>query len=298
LLYEASTCASIPIIRNLEEYYDNDLLNGVEGIFNGSTNYILTKIFAENLTFEQALLEAQEKGFAETDPSLDIKAYDPKYKLCIILAHAFGLFVNPKEVFNYGIQNLNNFDIRYANEKGLKIKLVAFCKKIGEGIVAGVLPQFVDAENKLFNVENEYNGVLVESAFAENQFFVGKGAGSSPTGSAVLSDISALNYNYRYEYKKLNQNHDLKLKSSFSFKVYVRYDIEKPVEKWIFQNIYETYQSDSHGYIIGRVNFNDLIVSGIINRKDVNIISFGELKNELHQLVITDEETEYAWWKN
>ena len=109
LLYEGSCCASIPIIRNLEEYYDNDLLSAVEGIFNGSTNYILTKIFSENKSFSDALNEAQELGYAESDPSLDVEGYDAKYKLCIILTHAFGLFVEPESIFNYGIQNISDF---------------------------------------------------------------------------------------------------------------------------------------------------------------------------------------------
>jgi homoserine dehydrogenase len=108
LLYEASSCASIPIIRNLEEYYDNDLLSAVEGIFNGSTNYILTKIFEERMSFGAALAEAQSLGYAESDPTLDIEGFDAKYKLCIILTHAFGLFVKPDDVFNYGIQNISN----------------------------------------------------------------------------------------------------------------------------------------------------------------------------------------------
>jgi len=100
LLYEGAVCGSIPIIRNLEEYYDNELLHGISGIFNGSSNYILSKIFNDNLPYEVALQQAQDLGFAETDPILDVGGYDPKFKLAIATAHAYGLFINPDKILN------------------------------------------------------------------------------------------------------------------------------------------------------------------------------------------------------
>ncbi|POY36034.1 homoserine dehydrogenase [Solitalea longa] len=283
LLYEASACASIPIIRNLEEYYDNDLLGAVEGIFNGSTNYILTKIFKDNIDFATALKQAQDIGFAETDPTLDVEAYDPKYKLCIILAHTFGLFVKPEEVFNYGIQNLSTFDIQYANEKGYKIKLVAFCRKVDNKIVAGVLPRFIKPENKLYNIENEYNGILVESAFTESQFFAGKGAGSNPTGSAVLSDISALTYNYKYEYKKHNRGAKVELTDNFSVDLYVRYSTANPIDTKLFSKIKESYANTDSAYVVGTINFSDLRKSDLLKRKDINLIVAADSKFEAIQ---------------
>ena len=111
LLYEGAVCGSIPIIRNLEEYYDNELLHSISGIFNGSSNYILTKVFSENLDYATALKQAQELGFAETDPILDVGGYDPKYKLVIATSHAYGVFVEPTNVLNIGIQNLSEKDL-------------------------------------------------------------------------------------------------------------------------------------------------------------------------------------------
>ncbi|UKJ06160.1 homoserine dehydrogenase [Solitalea lacus] len=292
LLYEASACASIPIIRNLEEYYDNDLLGAVEGIFNGSTNYILTKIFKDNIDFSTALKQAQEIGFAETDPTLDVEAYDPKYKLCIILAHTFGLFVKPEEVFNYGIQNLSTFDIQYANEKGYKIKLVAFCRKVENKIVAGVLPRFIKPDNKLFNIENEYNGILVESAFTESQFFAGKGAGSNPTGSAVLSDISALTYNYKYEYKKHNRSAKVELTNDFTIDLYVRYSTANPIDISLFSNIKESYSNHESAYIVGTINFAELRRSDLLKRKDINLIVASDAKFEVIQNSIQSKSQE------
>ena len=271
-LYEGSCCASIPIIRNLEEYYDNDLLKGVEGIFNGTSNYILSKIFDENWSFDKALQYAQELGFAETDPSSDIEGFDSKFKLCIILLHSFGLFVDPDDVFNFGINRLNDFDIEYARKNSLRIKLVAKCFKNGDKISAYCLPQFVSKEHKLFNVKNEYNGVVLESAFSESQVFIGKGAGSNPTGSAVLSDIAALRYNYQYEYRKINQNEDLSLEENISIPLYVRYPSNLPIEKSIFKTINEEHKSEQFSYIIGEVWLKDIIAANW--GKEVNVLTF------------------------
>lgn len=129
LLYEAACCASIPIIRNLEEYYDNDLLESIEGIVNGSTNYILSKTANEKISYEEALIDAQQKGFAESDPILDTGGFDAKYKLLLLIAHAFGLVLNPDDIFNIGIDQLGELELNYAREKGLKIKLVAHAEK-------------------------------------------------------------------------------------------------------------------------------------------------------------------------
>jgi homoserine dehydrogenase len=95
VLYEGAVCGAIPILRNLEEYYDNDLLTGIEGIFNGSTNYILTKVFEEKKSYLEGLKQAQDLGFAESNPALDVQGFDPKFKLTIAIAHAFGVFVKP-----------------------------------------------------------------------------------------------------------------------------------------------------------------------------------------------------------
>lgn len=270
-LYEAACCASIPIIRNLEEYYDNDLLTSVKGIFNGSTNYILDKIFEENKSFADALKEAQDKGFAESDPRLDVEGHDPKFKLCIILLHAFGLIITPEEIFNFGIQRLNDFDIRFAKEKNFRIKLVAQCRKVNDKIIAYVLPHFVDADNKLKDVKNEYNGIILESVFAESQFFVGKGAGSNPTGSAVLSDISALMYHYKYEYKKLHQHIRHKYSTHEMLDVYLRYK-KNNIDLSLFSDIEQKFESKECNYVIGKINLHDLISADWIRSEDVNVI--------------------------
>jgi homoserine dehydrogenase len=274
-LYEGACCASIPVIRNLEEYYDNDLLNAVEGICNGSTNYILTKIFEEQVGFDAALKQAQEKGFAETDPALDIEGFDPKFKICILLLHAFGTFVQPEEVFNFGISHLNDFDINYARQRNSRIKLIAKCRKHNGNVATYVLPHLVTEHHLLSDVSNEYNGILVESTFSENQFFVGKGAGGTATGSAVLSDISALTYNYHYEYKKIAQARPLTLTNDVQLKIYLRYKKKDPVNLADFYTISEKYESTDNDYVVGVINLEKLKNADWVHNKDVNLLVLG-----------------------
>jgi homoserine dehydrogenase len=260
LLYEGAVCGSIPIIRNLEEYYDNELLHSISGIFNGSSNYILSKGFIENLDYDSALKQAQELGFAETDPTSDVGGFDAKYKLVIAAAHAYGVVVQPDEVFNLGIQNLAPNDLQYAREKNLKIKLVPVAKELDERHVAlFVLPKFVNDKEFLYNVEYEYNGVIVQAAFADQQFFFGKGAGGHPTGSAVLSDIAALRYDYQYEYKKAKERRDLNFTNNIELNVYLRYYDESLLEALNFIHIHERYYSGGYKFVIGKINLQNLI---------------------------------------
>jgi len=260
LLYEAACCASMPIIRNLEEYYDNDLLESIQGIVNGSTNYILTKTFKENLSYEEALKEAQEKGFAESNPILDTGGFDAKYKLLILLAHSFGYIARPDDLLNIGINNIGGLELKYAREKGLKIKLVAQAFKNTDGnITAFVIPKFVDSNDRLFNVDDVFNGVITKTSFADEQFFVGKGAGAHPTASAVLSDISALSYDYQYEYKKIAQQEDYSLSDDVNLKVFLRHQIEDAVTlKKHFSAIDESYLNHESGYITGTISLENL----------------------------------------
>jgi homoserine dehydrogenase len=127
-LYEAAACASIPVIRNLEEYYDNDLLHSIKAIVNGSTNFILTKMFEDNLDFRDALLLAQQLGFAETDPSLDVEGFDAINKWTFLLTHAYGIVERPDSLVFNGIQDIQLSDATVATEKRLDIKLVAQAK--------------------------------------------------------------------------------------------------------------------------------------------------------------------------
>lgn len=292
LLYEGAVCGSIPIIRNLEEYYDNELLHAISGIFNGSSNYILSKIFNEGLAYDTALKQAQDLGFAETNPILDVGGYDAKYKLTIATAHAYGLFINPEHILNIGIQNISDADIQYAKEKNIKIKLVPTARKIStKQIISYVLPKFVKPDDFLYNVENEYNGVTVQAAFADKQFFFGKGAGGHPTGAAVLSDIAALRYDYRYEYKKHHQQNGLIHTDKVSLEVYIRYAHEYTIEKLQVENISERFARNDYKYVMGSVSLKNLMANrDLLLNKDVFIAQTGKLTYGQQDLKAIAEE--------
>lgn len=259
LLYEASACASIPVIRNLEEYYDNDLLHSIRAIVNGSTNFILTKMFEENLGFKEALLLAQQLGFAEADPKLDVEGYDAVNKWTLLINHAYGIVSHPDQLVFTGIQNIQGSDAVVAKEKQYDIKLVAQAKKLQNGKVAAfVLPQLVKNNEPLSFVKNEYNGVVIESGFADKQFFYGKGAGSFPTASAVLSDISALRYHYQYEYKKLYHHKPHELTDDFYIKAYISFDDLSLIPKEKFEWVEEWHSDAERKYLVGVLPFSEL----------------------------------------
>ena len=261
-LCESAACASIPVIRNLEEYYDNDLLHSIKAIVNGSTNFILTKMFEDKLDFALALLLAQQLGFAESNPKLDVEGFDAVNKWTILLNHAYGIVSHPDRILFTGIQQIQGSDANVAKEKGYDIKLIAQAKKLKNGKVAAfVLPQFVTLNDPLSFVKNEYNGVVIESGFADKQFFYGKGAGSFPTASAVISDISALRYNYKYEYKKLYHHQPHSLTNDYYLKVYLSFDDWKYIPREEFEWIEEWHAQAERKYLIGVLHCNKLIES-------------------------------------
>ena len=269
LLYEGAVCGSIPIIRNLEEYYDNELLHSISGIFNGSSNFILSKIANEGLEYAEALKQAQELGFAEKDPLLDVGGFDSKYKLVIAAAHAYGVFINPEEVFTIGIQNFSVLDLAFAQARQLKIKLVPTAEKLDDRELSlYVIPKFIPKSDFLHNVENEYNAVSVKAAFADQQLFYGKGAGGHPTGSAVLSDVAALRYDYRYEYKKFHHDKKLLLKNDHIIPVYMRYNDENLIKNLEFDFITENYKSLECAYILGGIKLSELMAKKQIILED------------------------------
>jgi len=276
-LYEASVGGSIPILRNLEEYYDNDLLSGVEGIMNGTTNYILTRVHEAVAAsgngatggdaYGTALREAQKLGFAESDPTMDVEGWDATFKTVIIAVHAFGTVVRPEDVVRRGITAVDASDVRVARERGAVIKLLSRVVLDGETFSAVVLPTFVPADDPLAKVDNEVNAVRVTGAFADAQLLVGKGAGGFPTASAVLSDISTHRYGYHYEYRKLGLQASPKLDNHRTVTVYVRDTIER-LDAIPWKDVLIDHREHERYYRIGKVDLLDLAASA----------SFGEPK--------------------
>lgn len=259
LLYDASACGSIPVIRNLEEYYDNDLLISVKGILNGSSNFILSKIFNEGMNYAEALKLAQDLGFAESDPTLDIGGWDSLFKLIIITIHAFGVYVEPEQIFTFGIGNMNEHDIQFAHEKRRRVKLVGWAEKVNEDkLVLSVMPHLLSKQKYIYSVEDEFNGVVIKGLFYYKQFMFGQGAGGFPTGSAVLSDITAQLYDYRYQYKKLQSPHQLHFTNDYKVRIYYRYDSPATLNLLEFSTIHESYYSDTYKYVVGDIELSQL----------------------------------------
>lgn len=280
LLYDASACGSIPIIRNLEEYYDNDLLKSVTGILNGSSNYILTKMFSEKQEYADALAEAQRLGFAESNPTLDVEGLDSLNKLVIIAVHSIGVYVHPSKILNYGIPKINADDINYALEKGKKFKLVGQVLKVDDShFTMFVLPKLVNPDEYIYNVEDEYNGVVIEGECYDKQFMFGKGAGAYPTGSAILSDITARLHNYKYEYKKKNTFKPLLYTTNISLEIYLRYNNTLDISLFDFEEISEKYSATNNNYIKGYIKLDNLItIKHILPKLNVFLATTGNYR--------------------
>ena len=275
-LYDASACGSIPVIRNLEEYYDNDLLVSVKGILNGSSNFVLSKIFNENMSYDKALRLAQELGFAESDPSLDFDGWDSLFKLVILTIHAFGLYVAPEKIFRYGISTMNDADIRFASEKQRRIKLVGHVEKRDDGgVYLWVVPQLISRDKYIYSVEDEFNGVVIKGRYYYKQFMFGRGAGGHPTGAAVLSDITACKYDYRYEYKRMNSGLDIRHTNDVCHRIYFRYRTEEDRNLIPFRLVREQYTSGEWNYVVGDVCLADLVaVKDKLSGRDIFLAAY------------------------
>ncbi|MDN5322873.1 MAG: homoserine dehydrogenase [Clostridia bacterium] len=189
LAFEASVAGGIPIIRPLKQCLAGNSVEEILGIINGTTNYILTKMTNEQVNFNDVLLEAQELGYAEADPTADIEGYDAARKLAILSSIAFHSRVTFKDVYAQGISNLSLVDITYAKELGYVIKLIGVARNTEEGIEARVHPMFIPNNHPLAAVNDSFNAVFVKGNAVGETMFFGRGAGEMPTASAVLGDV-------------------------------------------------------------------------------------------------------------
>ena len=187
---EASVAGGIPIIKSIKEALVGNNIQEIRGIINGTSNYIMTKMTEEGKTFDEALKKAQELGLAEADPTLDVNGGDASHKIAILAALAFNTPVLMSNVYVEGIDRINLNDVKYAEELGYVVKLIAIAKDRGkDGIEARVHPMLVPMDNQLAGIRNEFNAVFVRSDYLGDAMFTGRGAGSFPTASAVVADI-------------------------------------------------------------------------------------------------------------
>lgn len=189
-LFEASVGGGIPIIRPITQCLAANEIDAIAGILNGTTNYILTKMITEKATFEDALKNAQELGYAEKDPTADVDGHDSCRKICILAALCFGKHVYPANVHTEGIRNITLSDVDYAASWGGVIKLIASAQKAENGkISVKVSPSFVSNRSQLAGVDDVFNAVLVRGDAVGDAVFYGRGAGKLPTASAVVADV-------------------------------------------------------------------------------------------------------------
>ena len=188
-LFEASVGGGIPIIRPLNQCLAANEIKGITGILNGTTNYILTKMKKEGKSFEEALKEAQQKGYAEQNPTADIEGHDTCRKLAILSSIAFNEFVDFSNIYTEGITKVTTADMKYAEALNSSIKLVAISKKKGDRVFARVSPAIISKDHPLANVEDVFNAIVVKGDAIGDAMFYGRGAGKLPTASAVVADV-------------------------------------------------------------------------------------------------------------
>lgn len=191
-LFEASVGGGIPIIRPLNQCLTGDEILEITGILNGTTNYMLTKMDKEGCTFDAVLKEAQDKGYAEKDPTADIEGFDACRKIAILSSLAYGKSVDFEDLYTEGITKIDDVDFKYARKMGTSIKLFGTSRKAGDAYYAMVAPMMIDANHPLFAVNDVFNGIMVVGNAVDKTMFYGRGAGSLPTASAVVGDIVEL----------------------------------------------------------------------------------------------------------
>lgn len=189
-LFEASVGGGIPILRPISQCLAANEINEIYGILNGTTNYVLTRMISNGSSFDEALEKARSNGYAEADPTADIKGIDTCRKICILADLAFGRHIDPDQVRTQGIDNVTEEDIAYARAAGGKIKLIGRVLRTGsDRVTAYVAPHFLPGGNLLSNVEDVFNCILVRGNAIGDTMFYGRGAGKLPTASAVVADV-------------------------------------------------------------------------------------------------------------
>lgn len=188
-LFEASVGGGIPVLHPLTQCMAANRIDEVYGILNGTTNYILTRMVRAGVTFADALREAQEKGYAEADPTADVEGIDAGRKICILADLAFGRQMDPAAVPMEGISRLSLDDVRIAQRAGYRIKLLGRALRLGSGRTAYVAPHLVPEDHPLANVEDVFNAVVVKGNATGEVMFYGRGAGEMPTASACVADV-------------------------------------------------------------------------------------------------------------
>ncbi len=225
--FEASVGGGIPIIKALKEGLVANRINYIHGILNGTTNYILTRMLDDGMDFDIALKEAQSLGYAEQDPTFDIEGIDAAHKITILASIAYGGHINFKDVYIEGISNINLLDVELGRELGYTIKLLAVAKSTNNELEVRVHPAFIKSQEQMSKVSGVYNAILIDGDFVGKTLLYGKGAGSKPTASAVVSDIVDIAKHSGRSFLAFNKS--LKINKNFYTRYYIRFEVEDKI---------------------------------------------------------------------
>jgi homoserine dehydrogenase len=271
--YEASVGGGIPIIREINESLTANKIETIVGIINGTTNYILTKMTQEGMDFDTALKEAQDKGYAEADPTSDIGGYDTSYKLAIMASLSFGTKIDTNSIYREGIEKIKPEDIEYAKKFGYVIKLLAIGKETNKRLELRVHPTMVPKNHPIANVNDSFNAIFIKGNAVGDLMLYGRGAGDLPTGSAVIGDIISI----------LRNNVDLSMANT----------LKNNLSQKQTQSSYETMSA----YYI-RLNVKDIPgvlgeVAEIFGRHNISILTVTQdsIKNDGVSLVFMTHES-------
>ncbi len=225
--FEAAVCGAIPIIKTIKESFTGDEIVSVSGIFNGTSNYILSQMTDEGLGYDKALKLAQKAGYAEADPTLDVNGGDAAHKIIILIKLVFGIDVSMDELNFQGIQNINKSDMDYAAEIDSKLKLICYAKVDGDNLFAAVCPMMVKNQNYLSQVSGATNAVRTTNKYSGKHILVGAGAGSTETASSIVADIVFIaRYKDRMNGKFLQNTLKFKDLSNLTFPYVITFETE------------------------------------------------------------------------
>ena len=277
LFYEASVGGGIPLLRGLTDGLVSDRIEKVMGIVNGTTNYILTKMDTEGASYEDALKEAQDLGFAESDPTADVDGLDAARKMVILARLAFLTDVELDDVEVNGISNVSQTDLQYGKQLGYTMKLIGFASREQQNIEVSVQPTFLADAHPLAGVKNEYNAVYVNGEAVGETMFYGPGAGSLPTATAVMADVVAAIKNM-----KLGTNGQQLVKPRFKKAI-------TPADKRFSQYYVRLHVKDEVGAFA--------IISELFNQMDISferILQTPSSQTELAEIVLITHKTSFA----
>jgi homoserine dehydrogenase len=230
LMYEASTAGGIPIIGALRNGLTANHIESIQGIMNGTTNYMLTKMINEGALYDEILKEAQELGYAEADPTFDVGGFDASHKLLILASIAYGIDAKPEDILIEGIQNITQTDVSFAKEFGYEIKLLGIAKKVESGVELRVHPTMIPSSSMIAKVDGVMNAVSVVGDRVGETMYYGAGAGGDATASAVIADIVDIvrgNHGPMLGYKKgLESDMELLFESEIVTHYYLRMSVD------------------------------------------------------------------------